>query len=230
MLRTYATVRTVWSQDLVTEQRQGTNGPYDYKSILFRVATDRNYKTTQIVDGKQVTDYPTDFILCRATGAVAEAFANNCTAKDKEGKLLSRHLSLIGHIETYQSPRKVPVNAQINYAGQLLNVSLETEIKVDGHIFVVEEFEFLDAKPREVSTIAGATVSNVSISPAQPATVPAQAQTMAPVPVQAGTPIVAPVAQNVTPVYQANPIANAMNAPIPQVDTNFQVAGQTAPF
>lgn len=248
MLRTNAIVRTVWAQDLVTETKNGTNGPYESKSILFRVATDRNYKVTTMVNGQPVTDNPTDFILCRATGSVAQAFSDHCTSRDKEGKLQSRHLALIGHIETYQSPRKVPLNTQVNIGGLLYNISAETEIKVDGHIFVVEEFEFLDSKPREVSTIPGATVSSVNVSPVatpaqapvsaapvQPAQAPvnvAPAQTVQPAQVQAPVYAQAPVmagavvAQNVT----ADPLAGNMNAPIPTVDTNFNVAGQTAPF
>jgi hypothetical protein len=234
MLRTDAVVRTVWSQELEVSKKQGATGDYDSKQILFRVATDRNYKVTRTVNGQQVSERPTDFILCRATGSTAQVFADNCTAKDKEGKLISRHLYLIGHIETYRSPRKFPVQATVNYNGQLLNISLETEAQVDGHIFVVDEIEFLDSKPREVSTVAGATVANVTVVPAQTAT---PVQNVAPVqntaPVQnvvpnVGTPVQV-VGQPIQMVY-SNPIAGAMNEPIPSVSTDFNTQGESAPF
>ena len=89
MFRVNAVCRTVWVKDLVTEKRNGANGEYDAKSILFRVASDRNYKRTIVKDGQQVEERPTDFVLCRANGGTAQVIADNCTAKDAEGKLIS---------------------------------------------------------------------------------------------------------------------------------------------
>lgn len=237
MLRTDAVVRTVWSQDLEVTKRNGANGEYDSKQILFRVATDRNYKVTKTVNGQQVTERPTDFILCRATGSTAQVFADNCTAKGSDGKLISRHLYLVGHIETYLSPRKFPVNAQVDYNGQLLNISLETEARVNGHIFIVDELEFLDSKPREVSSVPGATVGNVTIAPVQqnvgnaPVANPAQSAQYSPNKVQ-GVATVQPVNVTAQPVQAVanSKVAQVMNAPIPTVSTDFNANGVSAPF
>lgn len=226
MLRVNAEVRTVWVKDLVTEKRQGPNGEFDAKSILFRVATNRNYTRTIMKDGQQVEERPTDFILCRANGATAQVIADNCTAVDAEGKLISRHLNLYGHIETYISDRTFKVeNFPVGINGVTYNLTFDTTQKVDGHIFIVDEIEFLDPKPQAKVQAGAVTVSNVSVAPVQ-------AQ-----PVQVATPAVQTVAQTAvaqTPVVQTAPVAqtaqpavaNAMNPPV--VPEGY--TGETSPF
>lgn len=226
MFRTNAVVRTVWVKELTSEKRQGNNGEYDAKSILFRVASDRNYTRTVMKDGKQVQERPTDFALCRANGALAEVIANHCTAKNGEGKLISRHLYLDGHFEMYQSKRNFKIeNSPVNIDGVTYNLNFDTKQNVDGLIFVVDEMEFLDKKPTPTTQAQGVTVSNVSVvAPAQNAVADAvvgQPVAQTPQPIYAQAPVAqAPVAQ--TPQQ----VAVAMNAPV--VPEGY--TGETAPF
>ena len=184
MLRTNAVCRTIWVKDLVVEKRQGANGEFEAKSILFRVATNRNYLRTVLKDGKQVEERPTDFILCRANGATAQIIADNCKSVDAEGKHISRHLYLTGHIETYVSDRTFKVeNMPVGINGQTYNLTFDTVQKVDGHIFVVDEIEFLDPKPQPKVQVGTATVSNVQLAPtvqAQPVQTVAQTNVVTP--------------------------------------------------
>lgn len=227
MLRTICSGRTVWVKELVTEKRQGPNGEFDAKSILFRIATPRNYTRTVTKDGQQVEERPTDFILCRANGSTAQVIADNCSAVGPDGKLISRHLELIGHIETYVTDRTFKVeNLPLSIANVgTVNVSFDTTQKVDGHIFVVDEIEFLDPKPQPKVQAGTATVSNVQVAvptqgtPVQ-ATAPVQAQTATPVQAQAG------VAQATTAQPVQNAVAGAMNPPV--VPEGY--TGQESPF
>lgn len=206
MLRVNAVCRTVWVKELVTVKRQGNNGEYDSKSILFRVATPRNYTRTVMKDGQQVEERPTDYILCRANGATAQVIADYCSAVDAEGKHISRHLNLVGHIETYQTERNVKIeNLPVGLNGQTYNLTFETPVKQDSHIFIVDELEFLDPKKETpVQSANGVAVSNVSITPvvAQPQTQAVQSAPVAPAPVVQQTPVqveapqVAPVIMN----------------------------------
>lgn len=224
MLRTICSGRTVWVKELVTEKRQGPNGEFDAKSILFRIATPRNYTRTVTKDGQQVEERPTDFILCRANGSTAQVIADNCSAVDASGKLISRHLELIGHIETYVTDRTFKVeNLPLSIANVgTVNVSFDTTQKVDGHIFVVDEIEFLDPKPQSKVQAGTATVSNVQVAvPTQGTPVQAQpAQTATPVQAQAG------VAQATTAQPVQNAVAGAMNPPV--VPEGY--TGQESPF
>ena len=223
MLRTIANGRTVWVKELVTEKRQGPNGEFDAKSILFRIATNRNYTRTVTKDGQQVEERPTDFILCRANGATAQVIADNCSAVGSDGKLISRYLGLIGHIETYVSDRTFKVeNMPVSINGQNYNLTFDTVQKVDGHIFIVDEIEFLDPKPQPKVQAGGVTVSNVQVAPVQ-ATAPVQAQ-----PVQATAPVqTAPVTpvQNV-PVQPVQPAPQAQVSVQPVVPTPVQTTAQ----
>lgn len=230
MLRTICSGRTVWVKELITEKRQGPNGEFDAKSILFRIATPRNYTRTVTKDGQQVEERPTDFILCRANGSTAQVIADNCSAVGSDGKLISRHLELIGHIETYVTDRTFKVeNLPLSIANVgTVNVSFDTTQKVDGHIFVVDEIEFLDPKPQPKVQAGTATVSNVQVAvptqgtPVQ-ATAPAQAQ-----PAQTATTVQAQtnVAQATTAQPVQNAVAGAMNPPV--VPEGY--TGQESPF
>lgn len=225
MLRTICSGRTVWVKELVTEKRQGPNGEFDAKSILFRIATPRNYTRTVTKDGQQVEERPTDFILCRANGSTAQVIADNCSAVGPDGKLISRHLELIGHIETYVTDRTFKVeNLPLSIANVgTVNVSFDTTQKVDGHIFVVDEIEFLDPKPQPKVQAGTATVSNVQVAvPTQgtPVQATAPAQTATPVQAQAN------VAQATTAQPVQNAVAGAMNPPV--VPEGY--TGQESPF
>lgn len=149
MFRVNANVRTVWVKELQIEKRQGVNGEFESKSILFRVATPRNYVRTTVKDGKQVEERPTDFMLCRATGNVAQIIADNCSAVNEEGKLISRHLAVYGHIETFPQERVFKIeNYEVDVEGETYVFDIETPPqKIDGHILIVNEIEFLDPNP-----------------------------------------------------------------------------------
>lgn len=240
MLRTNAVIRTVWIKDLVVEKRQGPNGEFDAKSILFRIATDRNYTRTVTRDGQQVEERPTDFILCRANGATAQVIADNCMAVDPAtGKQISRHLALYGHIEVYTQDRTFKIeNLPLNISNVgTINVSFDTTQKVDGHIFIVDEIEFLDPKPQPKVQAGNVTVSNVQATvqtaPVAQTTVQPTAQT-APVTQPVTTqPQTAPVQQAVVQPVQAqaqpvaqNAVAGVMNPPV--VPEGY--TGESAPF
>lgn len=241
MLRTNAIIRTVWVKDIQVEKRQGPNGEFDAKSILFRIATNRNYTRPVMKDGQQVEERPTDFILCRANGKTAEVISDNCSAVDAEGKHVSRHLALYGHIETYVTDRTFKIeNLPLNIPGVgVINVSFDTTQKVDGHIFVVDEIEFLDPKPQPKVQAGQATVSNVQVAVAQPVqgqtvVTPQANATVAQPAIPAPTPVTVPqttttVQANVAvaqPVQNTNPMAGAMNPPV--VPEGY--TGEVSPF
>ena len=243
MLRTICSGRTVWVKDLVTEKRQGPNGEFDAKSILFRIATPRNYTRTVTKDGQQVEERPTDFILCRANGSTAQVIADNCSAVGPDGKLISRHLELIGHIETYVTDRTFKVeNLPLSIANVgTVNVSFDTTQKVDGHIFIVDEIEFLDPKPQPKVQAGQVTVSNVQVATAQAQTATAQsAQATTPAPQVVQPTAQAPVQNNTQPA-QAQATAQTVQATAPQPQPMVEGAmnlpvvpegytGTTAPF
>lgn len=232
--RTVAIVR-----DLRVEKRQGANGEFESKDILFRIAVDRDYKVTRQENGKTISERPTDFWLAKATGNVAQIFADHCSATKEDGKLISRHLLLSGNFENYQNTRnvKAKVQPQVNIGGQIYQLDLEVEVPVDNNnntIFIVDSIEFLDSNPanRTAPANTGATVSSAVATPvtATPATVaqPAQAPVQQVQPVQTAP---APVAQpvQVAPQTVAQPVqaqAPIMNPPV--VGAGFD--GQTAPF
>ena len=112
--RTVAIVR-----DLRVEKRQGANGEFESKDILFRIAVDRDYKVTRQENGKTISERPTDFWLAKATRNVAQIFADHCSATKEDGKLISRHLLLSGNFENYQNTRnvKAKVQPQVNING-----------------------------------------------------------------------------------------------------------------
>lgn len=229
--RTVSVVR-----DLKVEKRQGVNGEFESKDILVRIAVDRDYKVRRVENGKTIEEYPTDFWLCKFTGAVAQVFADHCTATKEDGKLYSRHLLLSGNFENYTNTRKV--TKQININGQLYNVEFEVENN-NNTIFVVDSMKFLDKNP--VANTAQNNGGVVSVTPvdATPVSVPvAQVASPQPVvqPVQVAQPqpvvqVTQPVQAMVQPVAQvAQPVdmSQAMNPPV--VDPSFVPAGQTAPF
>lgn len=221
--RTVAIVR-----DLEVKQVQGANGTFESKSILMRIAVDRDYKVTRTENGKTISEYPTDFWLAKATGNVAQAISDYCTAKKEDGKLVSRHLLLSGSFETYQKNRNVKETVQVNINGQLYNIAVDLQVPDVNTIFMIDEFKFLDRNPENVGTTA-TPVATASVTPvATPVTPVAQPAMTTPV---AQPVAVAPVAQPVATVPVAQPAVDmgaTMNPPV--VDSNFTPAGQTAPF
>lgn len=231
--RTVAIVR-----DLKTEKRQGANGEFESKDILFRIAVDRDYKVTRQENGKTISERPTDFWLAKATGNVAQIFADHCTATKEDGKLISRHLLLSGNFENYQNTRtvKAKVQPQVNINGQVYQLDLEVEVPVENNnntIFIVDSIEFLDSNPANRTASAGNTGATVAsavatpVTPVAPAATPVQpVQQAQPVTPVAQTPVTQPV--QVAPQTVAQPVAQtpAMNPPV--VASGFD--GQTAPF
>ena len=234
--RTVAIVR-----DFKVEKRQGANGEFESKDILFRIAVDRDYQVSVTENGITGKKRPTDFWLAKCTGEVAERFNKFCTAKDEQGKLISRHLLLGGNFEQYQKPRKIHATPQVNMNGQLVQLEFDMEVPDTSTIFIVNDIEFLDGK--KDTTLANTTPTATIASMTPVGTAPVQGAT----PVQATAPVAqapvqtapvaqpvatAPVAQpvQVAPVTQA-PVAdmsNAMNPPV--VGAEFTPDGQTAPF
>ena len=227
--RTVAIVR-----DLKVEKRQGVNGEFESKDILVRIAVDRDYKVRRTENGKTIEEYPTDFWLAKFTGSVAQVFADHCTSKKEDGKLVSRHLLLSGNFENYTNARKVKVQPQVNIGGQLYQLDLEVDVPNNNNtIFVVDSMKFLDKNPENATAQTGTTVTTTSVTPvnaipvAQPIAPVAQAP-VAPAPaVQPVAPVAQPavqVAQSIAPVAEVP----AMNPPV--VDPAFVQTGETAPF
>jgi hypothetical protein len=151
--------RTVWVDELKVEKRKGNDGQeYDAKSILFCVASNRPYSVVKkdsngnpiTENGQVVRERPSDFLLCKATGNVAQVIADHCSEKraDGSGKQISRHLSLYGHLETYKTLKPVKMDKVVNINGTNYKVEFDTKIEVDAQIFIVHDInDFLDSKP-----------------------------------------------------------------------------------
>lgn len=213
-------------KEFAVEKLQGTNGEFEKKSILFRIAVDRDYTVQVTENGVTGKKHPTDFWLAKATGEVAERFNQYCTAKDANGKLVSRHLILGGNFEQYQKPRSVTLQGQVNCGGALYNVELTKDIPDTPTIFIVNDIKFLDSsKKNEQAQTAGTTTATATpVAAGQP--VAAQPVAQAPVaqqaaPVQTAAPVAQaqPIAQTAAPVAQAQPVqaaqaTTAMNPPV----------------
>ena len=231
-------------KELTTEQRQGINGNFESKEVLFRIAVDRDYKITKYENGQPVQTTPTDFFLAKATGNTAQVFADHCCFKKENGKLQSRHLLLTGHFETYQKDRVVTETVPVNFGGQVYNVEVSLSVPDTNYIFIVDKLKFLDNKPQNAQTNGTQAISVGT--PVLAGTVPQNASVATPVAGQAPIAGVAPVMQNpIMPAVQPNPVApatavqsavsevvqdmnNAMNPPT--IDANFTPVGNTAPF
>lgn len=227
-------------RDYRVEKRQGANGEFEAKDILFRIAVDRDYSITVTENGITGKKRPTDFWLAKCSGDVAERFNKYCTAKDEQGKLVSRHLLLGGNFEQYQKPRKVHATPQANINGQLMQFEFDIEVPDTCTIFIVNDIEFLDGKKETAPANTTPTATVASVTPVAVAPTQAVPQTVAtaPVaPVQVAQPVAQPVqvAQTVAQPVQvqvAQPVAQnldtAMNPPV--VAQSFNATGETAPF
>lgn len=163
------------------EQRNGRNGAFESRMVMFSLATDRDYRQAVTnADGTISQERHTDFFACRATGPIADLFAKYCSAmkKDENGndKLVSRRIYIEGHLEKYNAKRTEQVQLS---NGQIVQIELPEERE----IVVVESIEFLDANP--VKNNNGTTAQVIQAQPV------AQALPVAPVAVAPVAPVVA---------------------------------------
>lgn len=145
------------------EQRNGRNGAFESRMVMFTLATDRDYRQAVTKDDGSISqERHTDFFACRATGPIADLFAKYCSAtkKDENGndKLVSRRIAIEGHLEKYPSTRTEQV--QLNN-GQVIQIELPEEREV----VVVESIEFLDANPVKAQQATQGTVTATVINP-----------------------------------------------------------------
>lgn len=255
MTHTILNARTVsLVRELTTEQRNGVNGQYESKTIMFRIAVDRDYRSTRVENGKTITETPTDFWLARASGEVAQRLNDYCTQKKENGKLVSRHLLLSGNFETYQTTKMVKhkgkahvVIPNVNIGGAYYNiehdvvdVEFESEDTIDNTIFVIDGFTFLDRKPDAQATPASTAAAPTAMPVATPVAAPAaQTVTVAPQPATqpaqvAPDPMTAAVA-DMTNLAAQQVVVPTTAAPqsmagVPVINPNFVPSGESAPF
>jgi len=175
MLRSHMNARTVKVYDIqnMTGKNNATGEDYNRKSILFRVATRRDYLVNKkdaagnviMKDGKPEREYPSDFILCKATGDLADVIANNCKFVDTSGKDISRHLALEGHIETFTKNRDLEYEKEVQIEGKDYTITFTKSITEDAMIFVVTNVNFLDPKPTTASPTKVTGTEQVKITP-----------------------------------------------------------------
>ena len=173
-------------RELTRESRTGANGQFEAVSILFKIAVDRDYKSTRTINGRTITEAQTDFWLAKAVGKAAENFAQYCTSKKEDGKLISRRLLLNGHFENYDTIRKENVtfeNVKVDGLDRTVTVHGVKEFKQTSTIFIVNEFRFLDRNPdmkaADNNATAAPTATVNSPAPAAPAVPAASAATVA---------------------------------------------------
>lgn len=223
MLRTGTNARTVWVGDLKVENKVGADGkPYQSKTILFKVASNRDYTVNKVVDGKVVKERPSDFIFCRANGSVAQAIADFASAKDATGKLVSRYLSLHGAIETYTTMKDMTVNANIN--GTIYPIAFQVE--QEQTVFIVKELDFLDSSTKSgvtpTNVVTGVVATTATTNTVATAT-PQVTTTVAPQVTAQVTPTVAPVVNQTVPTG-----VSPITAPTMPTATTVQPAQVTA--
>jgi hypothetical protein len=165
MFRLHANARTVRMGELQIENKTNAEGQaYQSKSILFTVASNRDYSVTKTVNGQQVKERPSDFVFCKAMGNIAQALADYASEKDANGKLVSRFIELAGHLETYTTKRTIPIEKVLTIGGKQYKVNLDTQIDVEQTIFIVKELQFLDSTGSKVKAIEPNSVENMTIT------------------------------------------------------------------
>lgn len=200
-------------------QRNGRNGVFNSKYVMFQAATDRPYKQTVTKeDGTVVQERESDFFTFKMSNGLYDTWKKYCDAKktvDGKEKLVSRRLYLAGHAEKYPATRKETIQANVN--GQLVQIAIE--LPEERTIYVVEEIEFLDANP-------------VNAANAQANGIVAQTVAVAPQAVQYAQPIAsAPIAQPVQAVAPvAQPIAQPIAQPVATPVAPAVVSAEVAPF
>lgn len=162
MLSTNAVLRTV--RVAVPFKLNKAKDGNEFASIYFSCASSRGVKKS---DDK--TD--TDFILVKFTGKLADVMHEYASAVGNEGKLVSRHIFVDGHIETYQAERPVEFDTVID--GE--EYTVKSTVKETRFVLVAEHVEFLDsAKKTEGKTTPTVTVTTKKKSAAEK---PAEAST-----------------------------------------------------
>lgn len=152
MLKTFCVGNTAWVGELQTKEITGTDGkPFTSQSIMFRVATKRDYYVSRTVNGEVIRERPTDFFSCKATGALAKLIADYASDKREDGKLVSRLVELSGHMETYKAKRVENKTHQFQIGDSLCEAEIAHEYEVVEHIFMVDSLNFLDSNKSESS-------------------------------------------------------------------------------
>ena len=234
-------------------KKQGTNGVYDAKDILVRVAVNRGYKSTNPKTGQM--ERPTDFWLVKFTGATAEAFNKYCNFTKPDGSHYSRHLLLAGNFENYEKERIMETTQNVNFGGVYYPVSFSVPVTNNRDtIFIVDDMEFLDANPNpqyqqygngytvenpRVNNFANAMpapqgyVAPVAVAQpaanayAQPQTVVSQAPVIQPAVNSVAPVAVQPVVQNAVPQTVAVQPAVSAQAPVAVQPVVTPTANQT---
>ncbi len=200
-----------------SEPRNGINGSFESKTMVYSVACDRGYAITSTVNGQQVKKQAVDFWLVRFNGNQAELMNQYATAVNQEGKLISRHLALFGRFEKYQSNKPIKVKS-ITLMGDTVATDPNTTTAVPAYpesvIFVVTNVQFLDANPN------GNNASTTPVSSSSQADLLARLKNNA------------PQAQNTQQPAQAMPgvptpdAGNTITASsLPKVETPVSVSG-----
>lgn len=175
---------TAWVGELeVTNRKDASGNPYQAKSILFRVATRREYTVTKEVNGAQVKERPTDFISCRATGHVAQLIKDYASARKADGSLQSRVVEVSGHFETYKTKkedkklieriekRRINVNGEIYEIDLPISVESVHEVEYWQTMFIVDSINFWDSNASETTAVTAtptATVDTTQVISAVP--------------------------------------------------------------
>ncbi len=196
----YAVVRTARiTHPYSNVNRPGRNGTFESKMVMLSGASDRDYKhSVQNADGTVTQERQSDFFNLRFGGPLADTANKYLCAVDSNGKLISRRILVRGHVETYPSERESVVQFVDNGVTKQLAVKLpETR-----QVYVVENFEFLDANPVNKNSTPTATVVT-------------------------GAPVAQPVQS--APVAQAQPVQSAPVAQ-PQAPVANTATAEVAPF
>ena len=123
----------------------------EFASMYFSCASARGVKKEE---GKKAD---TDFLLVKFTGKLADVMRDYASATN-EGKLLSRHIYVSGHLESYQAERPVEFDTVID--GE--EYTVKSTVKETRFVLVAEHVEFLDsAKKTEGKTAPTVTVTAV---------------------------------------------------------------------
>lgn len=149
MLSTSAVLRTVRVAVPFKINKNKDGG--EFASMYYSCAAQRGTKKS---DDK--TDN-TDFILVKFTGRLADVMHEYASAVEGK-KLVSRHIYVSGHLESYQAERPVEFDTQID--GE--EYTVKSSIKETRFVLVAEHVEFLDsAKKTEGKTAPTVTVTAV---------------------------------------------------------------------
>lgn len=230
MYKVFTNARTVWVGDLKVENKVGADGkPYESKTILLKVASNRDYSVSKVVNGETSKVRPADFVFCKANGHIAQLIADYASGKSADGKLISRFVSLSGHLETYVTQKTINIEKVISINGAMYKVPFSEVIDIDQTTFVIREIEFLDSSEksnnaRNTNQIVEAvpaegvpTEGVIAVTPQQiqqPAQTPVQQPVVQQAPIQQPAQTVAQ--QPVQPVVQQQPAQQVTQQPVVQ--------------